>query len=746
MENNLIFKNLSNYLNELEGNLNLLNNSNIERENLQKIKNIKERIKDPKIKIGFWSFFSAGKSTIINNLVDREILPVGQKTTTSIATTLCYGNEDKIEVILKDKEEFKNMLSDKIREINYSENRKGTMFSYDYSKKLVDSGYFSPTNRCETFIKNFKIEEKNNFSNNICESKLNLDLVPREYTSKAEEKIQKQLKEIHLLIDIFTNNMKIDDLKHLNENDFKYSNKIKEIIINIKDWKFDKNIQILDLPGFGSSNKEHMESAMEKLKDMNAFVFVESETVTEGECKEEILKLKTQFPDIFKNSYFVKNKMSFLKSDDKDNFNQKMKSFDDFAKILGFDKNKIFKIDALKESNGVKCEYYDGFINFKNKLIEDSNQTIFREFITNSIKTLENTQINIVNKIGVEINNLGIDDSKNDNHLKGVFLKSKINEECRKFKKELKLSFDKINKVDNRNLIQEDVKNKLNVKEEIAGIISKNKSDIKNTSKSKKDIHFLDFSILFEEILSKIEINELIRKKCKLIIKDNFSEDFYSKLSNVFNDSLLKFVPKKEKDCLKNVMANSIEERINGAIDIILFDYSKDIDNIRIKTRLAYDSLTRTPLILSIEKLRENKHLFRKLDITDKNIPREILIKIKDWYDIKEYNKNEEIDQFEILSKIIVFEINEYIADDIIPNINKYIVAIMNNYIKDVVINAKEILNFDNFEAEFQQNVEDSINEKIDSVIRNKKQEKNRLLQCKKNIETAKETLLNSIK
>lgn len=70
----------------------------------------------------------------------------------------------------------------------------------------------------------------------------------------------------------------------------------------------------------------------------------------------------------------------------------------------------------------------------------------------------------------------------------------------------------------------------------------------------------------------------------------------------------------------------------------------------------------------------------------------------------------------------------------------------MNNYIKDVVINAKEILNFDNFEAEFQQNVEDSINEKIDSVIRNKKQEKNRLLQCKKNIETAKETLLNSIK
>ena len=70
----------------------------------------------------------------------------------------------------------------------------------------------------------------------------------------------------------------------------------------------------------------------------------------------------------------------------------------------------------------------------------------------------------------------------------------------------------------------------------------------------------------------------------------------------------------------------------------------------------------------------------------------------------------------------------------------------MNNYIKDVVINAKEILSFDNFEAEFQQNVEDSINEKIDSVIRNKKQEKNRLLQCKKNIETAKETLLNSIK
>ena len=748
MDNTIAFNNLKNYLFELANNKSLLDEY-LKEEATKKITGIKNRIENPKIKIGFWSFFSAGKSTIINNLIDKNILPSNQQTTTSIATTIGYGAEDKIEVILKNKEEFKNILAKKIKDVNNPENynKYGTNFSRENTIKLLKTDFFGKN---EKIILEKITQDLKAFSTSIKEldkKEININSIPRKYTTSnlpnnidkdKFNEIKEEIDKINLLIDIYTNNLSIDKVKELNENSFEYSNQIKEIIITTKDWNFNKNIQILDLPGFGSSNKEHMEIAMEKLKNMNSFVFVEAETLTEGDCKLEMSKLKEEFPEIFKNSYFIKNKMSLINKDTKENFDQKMKYFDELANDMGFDKSKIFKIDALKEVDGERSEYYNEFLKFKEKLIEDSKVAILKEFILDSLNSLEDIHVNIQKNIDENINELGIKDSEfeNEENLKGITLKIEINKECKEFEKNLKLVLENLNKINDIKQISESIEERLNLQDEILSMVLKNKINILNEANSKKDIHEVDFHELSEIIINNIELNELIRNKCEIIARNNFSENFYSKIKNTFNDKLLEFVPIKEKNNLNKVISKNINERLNGAIDVILFTYSEDMDLIRSKSKMIFNyifSKNKDFKNKAEKEIELNKEMFSEfLEKPSSNL-KEI---INEVYNIKDDDK------IVGLTKIISKHIESYLKEDVIPDIDKYMIAIINNYIKDIIKDTKQILCLDNFEAEFQQNVENKINDKVTEIIKEKKEEKEKLEKIKNNLENLKNSML----
>lgn len=708
MDNTIAFNNLKNYLVELTNNKSLLDEC-LKEEAIKKINGIKNRIENPKIKIGFWSFFSAGKSTIINNLIDKNILPSNQQTTTSIATTIKYGIKDDIEIVLKNKKEFKDILIEQI--LNFNKEFGNLPFSYDKTQKLLKYNYFS-INETKLLSETPNFKNKRFFDSELKQKNYSTEelkkKVPKELKNISGQREKRELDKLDLLIDIYTDNLTINRIKELNENLFDYSNQIKEIIITTKDWNFNKDIQILDLPGFGSSNNEHMKIAMEKLKDMNAFIFVEAETLTEGECKSEMLKLKKEFPDIFKNSYFIKNKMSLINKDTKENFDQKMKYFDELANYMEFDKNKIFKIDALKEVDGEKSEYYNEFLNFKEKLIKDSD-SISKEFILNSLTTLKDIHENILKNIDKSIDNLGLKniEFENEEYLKGITLKKEINKECKDFKEKLKLTFESLNQINATKQISKNIEEKLKLQDEILDIISKNKINILNKANSKKDIHELDFHELSEIIINNIELNELIRNKCEIIARNNFSENFYSKIKNTFNDELLEFVPIKEKNNLNKIISKNINERLNGAIDVILFTYSEDIDLIRNKSRIIFNYIFPKNKDFKNKAEKEielNKENFSKFDEKSSSNIREIVN--------KEYNIKDD-DKIDGLAKIISKHIDFYLKEDIIPDIDKYMIAIINNYIKDIIKGAKQILCLDNFEAEFQQNVENKINDKV---------------------------------
>ena len=712
------FKNLNLYLEELNNNLYLLDNKILKKECQDKIQDISKRIESPKIKIGFWSFFSAGKSTLINNLIGTDILPTNAKSSTSVATTIEYGDTNSVAIILKDRKKFKNIILSDLKELS-SYNNSNTKFSLKLSQNLNKNDFYDE--KYSEFIKKFK--DNNRSFNDAVKKEFSSEeqyIFPREYQIKIGSYLSnytiKKIDQIKFLINIFTNNLSVDDIKSINECDFKYGNEISEIIIKTNNWEFNKDIKILDLPGFGSFNDRHTNVTKEKLKDMNAFVIVEGDTLTEGECKNEMFNLKKSFPEIFKNSYFIKNKVSLIKEDTAINSEQKMNAFHELANIMGFKKENIFEIDALEETNGKKCEYYKNFIEFKKKLKNDSVELITKEFLSNSLNNLKNIENYIINEVDKNIKNIGLPE-KNDNYTKGITLKAEINKKVENFKSELEKSLTKLSKLENSTEITNKIENELKLEKELKKIIAENKDKIIANSKSKKDIHSLDCNNLSNSIFKFITPNELIRKKCQKSAEEVFSEKFYKAINDNFNDELLKYIPCKQSDLLKETINKNINERLNGAIDVILFDYSKDIDKIITKSKIAYNFLINDDDDEdSLKAFEDNKEHFKGIDednYTKKDIFKKYNIEIKNISENKE---------FIILSNIISKEISEYLEDDIIPEINKYILAIVNNYIKDVIIKTKDILNIDNFLAEFQQNIEDDINDKIEELITAKKE------------------------
>ena len=649
--------------------------------------------------------------------------------------TIEYGDTNSITIILKDKEKFKNLILKKIRAINKFNDKTYTWFSLDKSKQLIDCGYFNEDE--ENFIKQYS--DKRKFAEEIKEAGDLLDLTkfPRGYNiSNADTRTIKKIEEIDFLIKIYLNKISISDVKNINEYSFNNGNEISEIIIKTNKWEFDKDVIFLDLPGFGSSNDGHTNITKEKLKDMNAFVIVEAEILTEGDCKKEMLSMKNSFPEIFKNSYFIKNKVSFLKEDTTINFEQKMNAFHELANIIGFKRENIFEIDALEETNEKKCEYYKNFIKFKNKLKNDSNELIAKEFLSNSLDNLKKVENSIIEKIYKEINNIGLIEESDDDHVKGITLKAEINKKVENFKFELEKSLTKLSKLENSTEITNKIENELKLEKELKKIIAENKDKIIANAKSKKDIHSLDCNNLSNSIFKFITPNELIRKKCQKSAEEVFSEKFYKAINDNFNEELLKYIPCKQSDLLKETINKNINERLNGAIDVILFDYSKDIDKIITKSKIAYNFLINDDDDEgSLRAFENNKEHFKGID--EDNYTKEDIFK---KYNIETKNISEN-KEFIILSNIISKEISEYLEDDIIPEINKYILAIVNNYIKDVIIKTKDILNINNFLAEFQQNIEDDLNDKIEELIATKKEKIEKLKKAKYRIEEKRKNI-----
>ncbi len=66
------------------------------------IQNAKYLFQEGRYYVTVWGHYSAGKSRLINNIIDRDILPVRSRETTAVLTYLQYGEEEECRVFYKD--------------------------------------------------------------------------------------------------------------------------------------------------------------------------------------------------------------------------------------------------------------------------------------------------------------------------------------------------------------------------------------------------------------------------------------------------------------------------------------------------------------------------------------------------------------------------------------------------------------------------------------------------------------------
>ena len=345
MQNKDTFKNLRNYILGLKNQLLEMELENKE-EYKVKLDLIYNKIKSPVFRIGFISTFSTGKSTIINALLGKEILPVAEKSTTGCITTITYGEEDKVEIILKDIVEARKYL--------YNLNKKYKDIINSLSNLKNDQNYYKPnidTDKFKMYIEkkvfNFSPEVKEEFLSNLNNIKLfieksnengifshlpsnnqiikgskderkleeRLTIAKLDIDDKEKEKLENLKKQISLLEDILLEKkIPIESIKEYREENFN-CNLISEIKIRLNSFALKENIELIDLPGVNVSNDNHINITKEMADKINAFIFIEAEMKTEGDLKKIAETIKQNFPKIYNYSKKMKNKIAYLKAD-----------------------------------------------------------------------------------------------------------------------------------------------------------------------------------------------------------------------------------------------------------------------------------------------------------------------------------------------------------------------------------------------------------------------------------------------
>lgn len=765
MQNKDTFKNLRNYILGLKNQLLEMELENKE-EYKVKLDLIYNKIKSPVFRIGFISTFSTGKSTIINALLGKEILPVAEKSTTGCITTITYGEEDKVEIILKDIVEARKYL--------YNLNKKYKDIINSLSNLKNDQNYYKPnidTDKFKMYIEkkvfNFSPEVKEEFLSNLNNIKLfieksnengifshlpsnnqiikgskderkleeRLTIAKLDIDDKEKEKLENLKKQISLLEDILLEKkIPIESIKEYREENFN-CNLISEIKIRLNSFALKENIELIDLPGVNVSNDNHINITKEMADKINAFIFIEAEMKTEGDLKKIAETIKQNFPKIYNYSYLLKNKIAYLKADER-NFNEKMMNFEILRKELGFKEENTFKIDALKYLNKENLEedYCIQFENFKNKLEQDSKKLIIKEFME-MIKFDTTILYNrIIEELEKESKSISYFDINDINRSKEIYIAEEINSQIEKHKNYIDISIEKIKdyqllRIENENW---EAKNNIEILEEIRVNEKINNYYLKKI-KEGKDINKISFDRVFNVLFNDYALNERIRKIYYKFINDLFYNSFYEFLQEIFIEENLKYLPEKYKKDLKDIFNTGIKERLSGAIDIILYSYEEFREKAKSKLELVYNCLIadKDTLEINLEVLKDNIKYFDYFSL-ENNIN---IVDLQNIYGIDSEN------EIEICKKLINKEIESYLENDIKKDINKYTKAIIKNYIEDIIIKLENILQLKNYEAEYRINItselKKEINERYDiqkERIAQKIKQKNYLIELYKSI------------
>lgn len=518
---------------------------------------------------------------------------------------------------------------------------------------------------------------------------------------------------------------RIEDLKKYVELEFPCEI-IEEIEVKLESWHIHEDIALVDLPGLNVDNKNHKELTKKISQELNAFIIIDGEKTVEGELKELISSLKEDIPKLFGNSYLIKSKMDWITSDEK-HFEEKIENFENLRKDLNISEENTFKVSAQDFLDNKESLYKIEFIKFKNKLFDDSKEKLVKDFY----RVINDDLSEIYSKIStaIEMKKLSINKFEGD---KDLFIRHAARNRFKEHELEIKNKIDSIQKYYNHSeeLWGADHSTKLTRK--LKNVLDELNEDYQKKSLMGKDIHNHDSSKIFECYFEHIKINQLLRADFYKYIEDVFYKDFKEFLEKEYlNNDFIMYLPELKKNELKNLLVqDSLKERLNAIIDIILYDYIYLKRNWRERFICLYDLFIETN---SDEKTKEN--LLESLNTTQFY---KIALEV-DEFNLEDlntfYSINDKDNPNTIIKKIILKDFEVILGNLIQDKLNNYSIAIKKNYLEDVKTGLSLIFNSSEYEIEFERNFENKEKAVLEKRYNSIVEEIEKLETIKKNLE-----------
>ncbi|MDB9414141.1 dynamin family protein [Microcystis aeruginosa] len=277
-----------------------------EKSSIEKRKDWISKLKQTEFHVAFLGSYSAGKSTIINGILGREILPEANTSTTAFPTIVKKGEKDQAFIYFMDDKAQRILYDSFITEIGHKIGKNLSNESHEPLGRHFQS--------IEEAIKQYETETGSSIDQQaLGKSRLllrNLTHPNPNYQGRKEI----QLSELGNYVEGYEGAIYVDKIEVFVEN------------LNIAD-----GIVLVDLPGLGVDNKRHKEFTQDYIKEKaKAFVVcINPFKVLQGEEIEFLAEINKKNPTIIQRAFWVINQW------DIPNKTQKKEAINSFNQRVG---------------------------------------------------------------------------------------------------------------------------------------------------------------------------------------------------------------------------------------------------------------------------------------------------------------------------------------------------------------------------------------------------------------------------
>jgi len=637
-----------------------------------------KQIRDNKYYIAFIGTYSAGKSTLINAILKRDILPENlEKATTAFPTYLFAVPKEQ-----KEKAEI----------IYYNQNEREQLKSFylNLLKNDFDSIDINEFSKYDTETLLQEIEE--------------LKEEYEDYDEKIIETFQNLLKHWNTKIGE-TDTVTIEEVKSFvesNENSVIISR--ADVYLNESLFSGRNDIVLVDLPGVDADNPRHFETTKKfTLEDAksHAYIYVSAPEKVESEKANEFLFSLAKHTKQINKAFWVLNRCDQYK--DK---NEVLKSKDNFIannlkKIRTIDEKRVFAVSAklYKENSSSTNELVQEIDQLRERFTIYLKNEFELELASVNQKEYELLKEKLLAFLKTKVASIGLIDDA-DKHL-AVQLEL-VENSLEEWKNDTLQTIEKV-----KEEISESINNLQFINDKITQEI-REKIDNRITEFSENKNNFIDYPKDIDAKNAEMKISDFQNNiHLNLYIRDAFAnallnEGSISEIINSFNVLLYNHTEIFKQ---RELIYSEILQRFEGICDITLMSYRKLFDEC-IELNSSATSYELLFILLNTDEddlynfitilVNKNNKTDKLINfILSKQTSEEMISSIIEELGIEnEYNEyySSDNDNNLYIQKLVKYKMYQYL-DNLKGTLNKYVAVSLTNYFKDIFQSAKETLN-----------------------------------------------------